>query len=489
MIQDDGSLFAVAGHPHAAWATWLGLVAMRHRANGGAGLLVSDGMTLRGVWRPGLLGSRSDGPDLDTLRGGLALGRLSAGSRDPSAASVAPQEPIRRWWVEGQIGVAVAGRLTNGEGLRRQILKSRRALVGTSDAELVAALLAQGQGSSVVSSVIHALFDLRGAFNLVVVTPQVLVACRDPWGFRPLFHGTIDGAVAVATEGHALHQVGARQIREIEPGEVLVVEDGQTATLRPFLRAEGQRAASLVDLVLLAHPYGHVADEPIQQVRQALGRALAAEEPTPQAVSVVGLSAGLDVARGFASVSGLPLRTLLHPNLEPRDHLSPPRPLNQSGAAAQVQLDGEPDESVALVVPAIVSARDLTPTLQALHRAGVGTIHLRVATPPIVAAEPYGLTSPLPEQLFANRFPALDEQARALGVASVGYLSHEGLRACVPSWSKGWCDTPWSRALPLPADEPDAQLDLGFAPSSTDDTKDPRQVSHDKFSTSADGSR
>ncbi|TVQ89945.1 MAG: hypothetical protein EA397_13370 [Deltaproteobacteria bacterium] len=469
MIQDDGNLFAVSGHPRAAWVTYLGLLAMGHRAAGGIGLLASEGTGLQGWWAR----RQELGPDaalvLDTLPGSLALGRLSAGPTEGFERR--PLEPVRRWWHRGQLGCATAGRLTNGVALRKHLFEDQGSLASDTDAELITSLVARGRGSNVVSSTVHALFDLTGAFNLIVATPTQLVVCRDPCGFRPLFFGRVDGAPAVASESVALLEVGATELREVEPGEVLVIEGAQVATLHPFLRGERRRMASLVDLVALARPESTVAGEQAAEIRAALGRALALHAPSPEAATVVGVQGGLAAAQGYAQALGRPFTGMIAPFVEGGQSPLPPIELHGRGPVSGYRLEGPASAAVTLVVPALAQAASVRPYIQALRRAGAGAIHLRIASPPIVASEPYGLALPPPEGLFAQRFRALDEQARALSVDSVGWLSLDALRASVPSFEQGWCDTIWSGELPIPAHAPEAQLALTFSGSDASDTE------------------
>lgn len=462
MIQDDGNLFAVVAHPRSAWVTYLGLLAMRHRAMGGLGIVASDSTGLQGWWaRPTDLRS-SAASMLDALPGSLAIGCLSAGPLDPREVQAAPTEPVRRWWQRGQFAVATAGRLTNGRQLRRQLLEDHGSLATDIDAELIAALLAKARGSNVVSSTVHALFDLQGAFNVLVATPTILVACRDPAGFRPLFLGRIDGAPALATESVALTEVGAVEVREIEPGEVLAIEGTHVATLHPFLRGEKRRVSSLADVVTLARPESVVSSEQASQIRKALGRALAAEAPSPPSASIVGVHGGLATAQAYADALGRPLDGLVVPNDGGADLPLPPIDLDGRGPSAAMRLEGAASTAMTLVVPALALASAIEPAVQALRRAGAGAVHVRVASPPVVASEPYGLALPPPESLFAQRHPTPDTQAKELGVESVAWLSLASLRASVPSWEQGWCDTIWSGDLPIPAHAPDTQLALTF---------------------------
>jgi amidophosphoribosyltransferase len=461
MLQDDGNLFAVAGHPQAAWTTWLGLRAMQHRAVGPAGLVVGDGAGLTGLWATGLADARRPGPRVDAMRGTLALGRLSAGSNEVALPAPA-DEPVLRWIGGVRHALAMAGRITNGASLRRQLLEADVPLAGASGAEVVLGLVARARGSSPVTSLVRALFDLEGAWNLVLATPDALVVSRDPRGFRPLFLGSIDGAVAVASESGALWAVGAGDVREIEPGEVVVVERGGVSTLRPFRRGAYRRAASLVDLVALARPESQVGGASCASVRVALGRALANEHPPADATMVTALASASEVAYGYAAASGRPLRATVAPQRDPGDPTVPPVGLAGRAAAAPARVQGVVDPSVVLVVPVLTTRDEIEPALVALARAGASTVHLRVATPPVLTSEPYGLALPPPEALLAVRVGELTEQARALGVVSVGYLSLEAVRATVPSWSAGWCDTPWTRALPIPAEVPDKQVAIPF---------------------------
>jgi amidophosphoribosyltransferase len=462
MIQDDGNLFAIAGHPWAAWTTWLGLRAMRHRAQGAVGLVAADGAHLAGLWATGLHDDRPAEPRLDGLRGAFAIGRLSAGLAAPTSPVAPADEPVLRWARGGRHALASAGRLTNGAVLRRHLLDADVPLAGSSGAELVLAALARGHGSTIVSSFVHLLFDLDGAWNLALLAPDLLIVARDPRGFRPLYAGLVDGAPAFASESGALWAVGAGEVREVDPGEVVVVEGRDQTSLRPFPRGAVRRAESLLDLVALARPESEVAGAPCASTRAALGRALAAEQPCGDATMVVGLADALEVAQGYAAACGRPLRATIAVDPPELRAPIPPSALSRVGASAPVRVVGAPDRSVVLAVPTLTTAAAIEPAVRALLRAGVERVHVRVASPPVIASEPYGLALPPPELLLAVRHPTAAEQADRIGAASLGCLSLEAMRAAVPAWSAGWCDTPWTRALPIPADVTDKQVPIPF---------------------------
>lgn len=463
-VQDEGSLVAVAGHRHAAYLVQLGLASMAHRGRAGSGVAAADGTSVRGVVVPGSPVDAYGDRTLDSLPGSVAIGRLTGapevGGRTGGMVEI--HEPVVRSWRGGRMAVASAGRLTNGDNLRAELLEAGGVLASASDAELIAAMIAARPGRTFVNQVLAALHDLRGAYSIVVASEDRLIVARDRQGFRPLVVGLVGGATVVATEDVVLRDLGAEDMRLVEPGEMLVVDATGSASLRPFFPK--RRAASLMDVVALARDDARVDGLPVFSVRLALGRGIAEERPAPSASIIVGLPESLTVAAGYAEARSRPIRPLLVPGSGGQPG-GAPADIDDSGVNAPLRASSVRGQEVVLVVPLLVSGHRARQAVAALRRAGARRVHLRVASPPVLHPDPYGLSVPPEEMLVAVANPTPESLADALGVDSAAFLSLARLRQAITTWEEGWCDTVWSGEHPTPPDEAPGQLGLFTEPA------------------------
>lgn len=441
-VQDEGSLVAVAGDRHAAWLVRLGLEAIQHRGAGGVGLASADGDAIRGLRGAGPVSRVLTDRAVDAHGGTVAVGRLSGVPAVDvgSDLSARIQEPVVRSWGGGQVAVASAGRLTNGAALRQQLLYEGVVFEGSSDAELLAALLARQPGRTLVNRLVAVLHDLHGSFAIALATERLLVVARDPRGYRPLVRGLRDGAVVFASEDAALRDLGCTRIRPVAPGEVVVVQGSQAQSLHPFLPRT--RQASLADLVAIAREDSRVDGTSVREVRTALGAQLAAEHPVAGAALVTALPEASTAAAAYAEASARPYRQVLFPG--PDSSPGVPAGLDPGAFARPLRATGVRGQEVVLVVPTLVTGRRVREAARALRDAGALRIHLRAAAPPVGHPEPFGLSLPPPEALVAVAHPTPGELCDALAVDSAASLSRLGLQRAVLTWEDGWCDTPWT---------------------------------------------
>lgn len=430
---------------------------MQHRAAAGAGLAASDGSSVRGLCGAGSVLDVLPGRIVDAHAGAVALGRLTGA---PSLSTgtdelVSVHEPAVRAWRGGTLAVATAGRLTNGNALRHDLLQRGGILAGASDAELVAALVAREDGRTLVNRVVAVLHELRGAFVLAVAAEGKLVVARDPRGFRPLSRGRIDGAWAFASEDTALRDLGGEEIRPVAPGEVVIVDVNGAQAIRPFLPAN--RLASLADLLSLARDDARVDGTSVAEVRLALGQAAGREHPVPGAEVIVGLPGNGLVAAGFAEAMRRPHRPLL--SLAP-DAGGDIAPAGVAGARSRLRAAAVRGHEIALVVPVLTTGERVREAAEVLRAAGARRIHLRVASPAVTHVDAYGLALPPPESLAGALHPTPGALADALHVDSAATLSLAGLRDAIPTWEAGWCDSAWSGVYIEAPEVSSDQLDL-----------------------------
>jgi amidophosphoribosyltransferase len=463
-LTDSSALFAVSGHRDAAYLTYIGLHAQQHRGAGGVALAASDGAVVRSRRGEGLVQEAVTAQTLLSLPGGLALGKTwSTGPQqaDPFELRDALEADGLTFarYRGGQVAAAVSGRFTNGPRLRRELKEQGALFHGASDAELLLHLLALSPQRTFVNRLVDALWKVEGAWSLVVLSEDRLVAVRDPRGFRPLLLGRLQDAALVASEESALRLVGGELRRELEPGELLVLDGRGVQSVAPF--AARPRSPCVQEAVGVARAESRVEGAPAHELRTALGEALAADCPCPEAELVTGWGGAADaVAHGFARATGLPhVPAVLREPYTARRFHEPPSGIRDFGTRLywRVVPGAVTDRSVALVVPTVVTGLGVRKAVLMLLEAGAREVHVRSASPLLAHACPYGVATPTSDELLVTLKGA--DAVHWLGARSLGALSAERVREVLGGG--GACDacTTGVRPLELPTAAED-QLEL-----------------------------
>lgn len=440
-FRDDNGLFAVAGPRNAAELVGAGLAASTHRGRASAGVAASDGVTVRCVRGPSP--DRLDPVALSELRGSLAVGQTRDAGDD--AATGGDLRPFVARIRTGALVVAMSGRLTNGTLLRRGLLDRGRLFTGPSDGETIAALVAESSKATFVNRLVDALWQVEGAYSLVVANEDVLVAVRDPRGFRPLILGSVPDGHVVASDDAGFLAVGASVVREVAPGELLVVERGRLNAVFPFARRP--RSACALELPVLT-PL--VSRAPTWDVAFALGERLGRGAPPRGADVVVALPGAEAAAAGFAAAAALPV---LPGVLEERVEPGAPRWRASVGAVA--------GRRVVVVEVGLGGGSRLAGVAAALRQAGAVEVEARVATPLETRACRYGVSSPVAEELPVVRYPAIEAYAQALGLRSFAALPMDGfVEALQARAGSGFCAACVGGDFPVPPEVGDEQLPL-----------------------------
>lgn len=452
-FHDEGGLFAVAGHSQAAHLVWLGLQALTHRGARGAGLVASDTSLLRVRRQPGppseLFGA------VDPPAGRLAIGQLAGG------AALVEERPLLGRYRGGQVAVALGGRLTDGPWRRNELKRAGHLFLTTSDAETLLRLIGASPQRTAVNRLVDALHQVTGAFAMLALTEDRLVAVRDPRGFRPLWMGEVEGATVFASEDGAIRFLGGRAVRELAPGEMVVVDGDGVKQVNPFRPTPVARCAQ--EVVQVARGDGTVLGVAVGAARHALGHRLAKERPCASADAVVGLpGATMTVAQGYAEASELPLISGLL-RVGDDDARAPlPPPGGMPGLALRARWAAVHQliraRRVVLVLPALLTGERARDAISLLREAGAAEVHLRVASPLVRGACPYGLGGPPEDWLVARKAGGEDAWVEALGLDSVGFLSRDGLLGVMGEG--GACTACVGGDLPVPTSEPDDQLPL-----------------------------
>jgi amidophosphoribosyltransferase len=459
-FRDECGVFGVFGDRDAARLTALGLHALQHRGQEGAGVVASDGQVLRAHRGRGLVHDVFSDAEVARLVGDRAVGhvRYSTAGGD-NLRNVQPFVVATRG---GQVAIAHNGNLTNAVALRLELEARGSIFASTSDTEVILHLLATSAQGTFVNRLVDALSRVEGAYSLVLLTEDKLVAVRDPWGFRPLVLGQRGDALVVASETCALDLTDARYLREVEPGEMIIVDADGMRSLRPFARRP--RRACVFEHIYFARPDSVVFGMSVYETRKQLGRLLAAEQPARADMVCPVPDSGVPGALGYAEASGIPFQLgLLRSHYVGRTFIEPLQHLRDSS----VKLKLAPVRSLiagkrlVVVDDSLVRGTTSRKIVAMLRDAGAAEVHLRITAPPTTGACFYGVDTPEPAQLIAHRMGVEDIRAY-LGADSLGYLSLEGLRSAEGEGRGGFCEACFSGDYPVegPAGAGRGQLPL-----------------------------
>lgn len=453
-FRDEGGLFGVAGSRQAAHYAYLGLHALQRRGLHGAGLVTSDGLLLRSHHGLGLIHDVFTGPDLQALGGHLAVGQVHHDpAGDPRSGSRAVDRPLVARYRDGQLAMAMVGELTNRVQLSIELREQGAVFSTRSDAEILVHLMARSTQNTLVNRLVDALWKVEGAFSLVLIAEDHLVAVRDPRGFRPLYLGRLDEAVLVASEVSAFDLLTASTIREVEPGEMIIVDPAGLSAVRPFPHRDASACA--LELIELARPDVMAMGRSVYQTRHRLGEHLAREHPCPSAQVVIGVpDDAVPAALGYSQRSGIPYRQgLLRAPYTGRSFVGPTRELH--GLSHRLRYSAVSGalgvQEVVLVASTLVDEDQMAGLVSLLLEAGASKVHLRVASPLVRGACYYGVHTPTREELPLQRHRDLGALSRALGVSSLGHLSQEGMLRVLGGTQ--WCTGCLSGQYPLLPDE------------------------------------
>ncbi len=455
-------IFGISGHPEAAAITHLGLYSLQHRGQESAGIVsTNDAGEVHGIRAMGLVSEQFSPERMLELAGPVALGHTRYSTAGSSTIENAQPAMVR--FKGGHIVLAHNGNLTNAPEIRSQLENEGSIFSSTMDSEVIVHRLAKSKAARPEEKLAEALEGVEGAYSLLVMIGTTLVAARDPFGWRPLVMGTVNGAVVFASETCALDITGATVVREIQPGEIVAVEtDGTSRTLQR--QAASQLHRCVFEYVYFARPDSKVFGGSVDRARRALGRRLAQEHPAPGADFVFSVpDSSNSAALGFAEGSGIPLElALIRNHYVGRTFIQP----TQSGRDAKVKvkynavreiLEGK---SVVMVDDSIVRGTTTKGLVALVRAAGAREVHMRVSSPPITGPCYYGIDTPDKEQLIAAN-NSVDEIARKIGVDTLGYISLDGMLQSVPNGPDGFCHACFSGQYPTKAPTVPEKLRLG----------------------------
>ena len=433
---------------------YLGLYALQHRGQESAGIAAADGTQARVFRAMGYVADVFNEASHAQLPGQTAIGHVRYSTAGESKLNNA--QPILIDCAHGQVGICHNGNLVNASELRDELVRQGSIFQSSSDTEVVLHLYARSKAGSVEGSVIDSVSQIQGAFSLLMMTKDRLIAVRDPHGFRPLALGRLDDAYVVCSETCAMDLIGATYERDIEPGEVLVISAEGARSLRPF-PASAAVSHCVFEHVYFARPDSYVFGKSVNEVRTNLGRMLAREQRVDADVVVPVPDSGVCAAMGYADEAGIPLRMgLIRNHYVGRTFIQPQSSIRHFGVKVKLNpvrsiLDGK---RVVLVDDSIVRGTTSRKIVGMVRAAGAKEVHVRISCPPTVSPCYYGIDTPRKSELIAATH-TLEEIQDFLEADSVGYLSLAGLQTAVGSGHVSYCTSCYTGQYPVvcPRDE------------------------------------
>ncbi len=419
-------VFGIYGHPNAAELTYYGLYALQHRGQESAGIVTSDGRNFREHKRMGLVSQIFNGDVLHDLVGSMAVGHTRYSTTGSSHLRNA--QPLTGDSKRGQIAIAHNGNLTNASQLREELEDQGSIFQTTVDSEIVLHLLARPSTEGNENSLVQAIRRIEGAYSLVIMTEQELIGVRDPHGFRPLCLGKVGDAYVLASETCALDLISAKYVRDIEPGEIVIIDKNGVRTLQAFPE-HTKRAFCIFEYVYFARPDSNIANRNVYKVRVEMGRELAREHPIQADVVIPVPDSGNCAALGYSLESGIPFEmAFVRNHYVGRSFLQPSQLIRDFDVRVKLNLINElvRGKRVIVVDDSIVRGTTCKARVNNLKEAGAKEVHVLVSCPPHMNPCVYGIDFPDRSKLMAANH-TLDEIRRYLSADSLGYLSQDGL--------------------------------------------------------------
>lgn len=446
------AVVGVYGHPDAAIYTYQCLYALQHRGQESSGIVSSDGKDVYRHVDMGLVNDVfADIGILKSLKGRLAVGHNRYSTTGSTLLHNA--QPFLVNFKGGPFAISHNGNFVNSRSLRTRLVEEGAIFQTTTDTEVVLHLMARSKAPDLVGRIQEAFSQVRGAYSMAMITRDKVIGIRDPRGWRPLCLGQKEDTYFIVSESCALDLVGAEYLREIEPGEILVLDENGPQSHR--LPEQAERRACIFEYVYFSRPDSKIFNENVDKARRKLGKNLALEHPVDADIVISVPDSSNTAALGYASRSNLKFeigfirnhyvgRTFIHPEQAERDFKARVKFNPVEGV-----LRGR---RVVVVDDSIVRGTTLKQLAQMLRRAGAKEVHVRVSSPPIISPCYYGMDFPTREELIASN-KTVEEIRQYLGVDSLGYLSLEGMIDACSDGQRGFCDACFTGNYPIPPEE------------------------------------
>src|SRR5258707_8791820 len=459
-FHEECGVFGVYGHPDAAALTALGLHALQHRGQEAAGIVAYDGEQFNAHRGMGHVSDNFSSKDvIARLRGNAAIGHV----RYATTGEVALRnvQPLFADFEFGGLAICHNGNLTNSYQLRRQLVRRGSLFQSTSDTEVIVHLIATSLKDTVVERLTDALKQVEGAYSLVALSQDSVIGLRDPLGVRPLVLGRLGDAWILASETCALDIIGADFVRDVEPGEIVIIGAGGVRSVKPFDYAPERLC--VFEYIYFARPDSVLEGNSVYDARKRIGRELAREAPVDADIVVPVPDSGVPAALGYAAESGLPFELgIIRNHYVGRTFIEPTDQIRHLGVrlkhnANRGDLKGK---RVILVDDSIVRGTTSTKIVEMIRQAGAREVHMRVSSPPTSHSCFYGIATPERDKLLASHMD-VPEMARFIGADSLAFISIDGLYRAMgearrdPAAPK-FCDACFSGDYPIALVDHDA---------------------------------
>lgn len=455
-------LFGVYGHRQAGWLAYLGLYAQQHRGQEACGIVTNNKGMLTIHKEMGLVNDVFNSHVLSRLKGDMAVGHVRYSTTGSSVLKNA--QPLLIEYAKGSICIAHNGNLINSLSLRQYLEKHGSIFQTTTDSELIIHLMAKARSGNLEESLIYALRRIRGAYSLVMMDNNTLIGVRDPLGFRPLCLGKFGRAWCLASETCALDLIGAKFIRQVEPGEIVFINQNGVRSVKPkeFIH-KNRHAFCIFEHVYFSRPDSNVFGENVHQVRRKLGAQLAKEHPVDADFVVPVPDSGFSAAMGYSHESGIPLEMgIIRNHYVGRTFIQPAQDSRDLGVRVKFNLlrDVLKGKRIVIVDDSIVRGTTSKIRMRNLRRAGAKQVHLMISCPPHRFPCFYGIDFHKSSELIANRYESLEKIRQYLEVDTLGYLSLEGMVKCLKYSKNNYCAACWTGKYPIIAEKRHGKFSL-----------------------------
>ena len=447
-LHEECGVVGVYGHPEAANLVYLGLYALQHRGQESAGIVASTHSKMRLEVGMGLVADVFDPIRILKLPGPLAIGHNRYSTAGKS--ELVNAQPCMINYSAGSLALAHNGNLVNAHAIRKGLGSKGAIFQSTNDSEVIVHLMAQSKAETFVDRAAEALRQVSGAYSLVLMTKTELVAARDPHGFRPLCLGKLDGAYIVASETCVMDLIEAEFIREVEPGELILINDQGIQSFFPFKKVETKHC--VFEHIYFARPDSFIFGEHVYTARKDMGRAMAQESPADVDLIVPVPDSGVVSAMGFAEESGIPFEMgLIRNHYVGRTFIEPQSQIRHFGVKLKLNPVKEiiAGKRIAIIDDSIVRGTTARKIVKMLRDAGAKEVHLRISAPPILHSCFYGIDTPTKEELIAHTHD-LEETRQYLAADSLAYLSLEKMMEVLENGKKKFCSACFDGNYPVP---------------------------------------
>ena len=424
-LHEECGVFGIFGSPDASTLTTLGLHALQHRGQEGAGIVTFDGDKFNGVRRPGLVGDNFNKPEIiSRLPGRNAIGHVRYSTTGDSILKNI--QPLFADLAVGGFACAHNGNLTNASMLRKNLVADGSIFQTTSDTETILQLVARSKRVPMVDKIIDALFQVQGAYALVILTNKKLIGVRDPYGIRPLVLGDLNGAPVLASETCALDIIGAKYVRDVENGEIIVISESGIDSIKPFPAVDERPC--IFERIYFSRPDSIVDGKTVYVYRKNLGEQLATENNIKADVVIPVPDSGVPAALGFAQKSNIPFELgIIRNHYVGRTFIEPTQNIRQFGVKLKHSANRSyiENKKVILIDDSIVRGTTARKIVKMIYDAGATEVHFGISCPPITHPDFYGIDTPDYDELLASK-STIEEMRNSIGATSLFFLSLDG---------------------------------------------------------------